>query len=79
MFFIIISAGNCNVIVMLLIVNEICTVFHFFPLYFEKIALLLANEKWEIISCILLTVKYQNRNITTGSSHQVGTWLKTNY
>ena len=30
------------------------TVFHFLALYFKKIALLLANQHWEIFSCILL-------------------------
>jgi hypothetical protein len=30
------------------------TVLHFLELYFKKIALLLANQNWEIFSCILL-------------------------
>ena len=38
---------------MYLIVNEICTVFHFLALYFEKIALLLANQIGEIFACIM--------------------------
>jgi hypothetical protein len=31
-----------------------CTESHFLALYFEKIALLLANQNWKIFSCILL-------------------------
>ena len=30
-----------------------CTVFHFLALYFETTALLLANQNWDIFSCIL--------------------------
>jgi hypothetical protein len=35
----------------------ICTAFHFLALYFDKIALLLANQSLEIFSYILLEDK----------------------
>jgi hypothetical protein len=37
------------------IIFTFCTVFHFLALYFQKIALLLANQNWEISHVIIMT------------------------
>jgi hypothetical protein len=51
--------------------HEMCTVFQFLALYFERIALLLANKNWEIFSCtyiinrvLLLTLVVYIEDIT---------------
>ena len=46
------NINNNNIIIFIIIF--FFTVFHFFALYFEKIALLLANQNLELFSCILL-------------------------
>ena len=40
-------------------ISFFCTVFHFLALYFEKNALLLANQDWYIFSSILLIIGYK--------------------